>query len=112
MASRHVIQRFADRLATNYGPERVILFGSHARKRADVGSDVDILVLMSFRGSSVRQAAAILSDLRPEFPVDLLVRTRAEFDRRIKQGDCFLSDIDQQGLVLYEKAHAGVGAES
>ena len=42
---------FVDHAVEVAKPERVILFGSYARGAATVDSDVDLLVVMNYRGS-------------------------------------------------------------
>ena len=69
-------------------------------------SDVDLLVVMRYKGHSARMAAAILNKLEPEFSVDLIVRTPSELRKRLAQQDQFLAQIVRNGKVLYEAAHA------
>ena len=40
------IQAYADEVARRFRPEKIIFFGSHARGRPTVDSDVDLLVIM------------------------------------------------------------------
>ncbi|MBH0185089.1 MAG: nucleotidyltransferase domain-containing protein, partial [Nitrospira sp.] len=44
------------RIVERFHPERVILFGSHARGTAGPQSDVDLLVVMQAQGSKRRCA--------------------------------------------------------
>lgn len=74
--------------------------------RGAMGSDVDLLVVMRYRGMSVRKAAEILNRVEPEFPVDLMVRSPQEIRKRLAMKDPFLAEIVQRGKVLYEAAHA------
>ena len=109
MISLEAIQELADRIAAEFEPQKIILFGSHAEGRAGRDSDVDLLVLMRFKGKGYRKAAEILKRLQPSFPVDLIVRTPAQFKQRIRMGDFFLRDIEEYGKLLYEKDYARVG---
>jgi hypothetical protein len=63
---------------------------------------VDLLVIAPFKGKSVHQSVKIRMELRPQFPVDLLVRTPEKVRRRIEMGDGFMREILQEGKVLYE----------
>ncbi|MBH0185097.1 MAG: nucleotidyltransferase domain-containing protein [Nitrospira sp.] len=47
------------RIVERFHPERVILFGSHARGTAGPQSDVDLLVVMQAQGSKRRCAVEI-----------------------------------------------------
>ncbi len=60
-------------------------------------SDVDLLVIGSFRGRSVDTSVEIQMKLRPAFPVDLLVRTPEKVRERIEMGDTFMQEILDQG---------------
>jgi predicted nucleotidyltransferase len=96
------IQEFADQIAAKFSPERVILFGSHAKGLAGPDSDVDILVVLSHDGRNAKKAAEILSELDPTFEIDLLVRTPADLETRLRLGDDFMIDILNEGVKLYD----------
>ena len=100
------IRALSRRIAQEFSPDRIILFGSHARGRAHPDSDVDLLVVMQCKGPGARKAAEILNSLEPEFAVDLIVRTPGEIRRRLAQRDPFLVEAVRRGKVLYEAAHA------
>src|SRR5215510_2505745 len=48
-----LIDRMVKRIVKNFRPEKIILFGSHARGEAGPDSDVDLLVVMPVQGSVV-----------------------------------------------------------
>ncbi len=102
LISLPAIRKFGRRIGTEFGADRVILFGSHARGDANEDSDVDLLVILSFRGRSVDQTVRIHLELRPSFPVDLIVRTPQAIQRRLRMGDYFIRTILNEGRVLYE----------
>lgn len=105
MISDAQIRKLSRRIAEQFSPERIILFGSRAHGRARRDADVDLLVVMRFKGHSARKAVEILNRVEPEFGVDLLVRTPQELRRRLAQRDCFLGEIVRRGKVLYDTAH-------
>lgn len=39
-----------ERIVTNFHPDKILLFGSHARDDAGPDSDVDLLVVVDFGG--------------------------------------------------------------
>lgn len=80
--------------------EKVILFGSRARGQAGDDSDVDILVLT--RNTRLR-ALDIYRRIHKTLPLDLIVMTESRFRTRLKAGDFFLMDIDEQGVLLYAR---------
>lgn len=103
MIPASLIQDLAASIAREFHPQRIILFGSHARGEATPDSDVDLLVLMPRNGQTRHaQITAILTRCHLGFPVDVLVRTREEFEERLAMNDWFMRDIQREGKVLYE----------
>src|SRR5215471_10906393 len=107
----HVIRRFARQVAERFHPDKIILFGSYAYGTPHADSDVDILVIMPAR-NQLDQAVKIELACDPPFPLDIIVRTPHNMKWRLADGESFLREITTKGKVLYEKNHAGVGAES
>jgi predicted nucleotidyltransferase len=105
-----VIRRFARQVAERFGPDKIILFGSYAYGTPHADSDVDILVIMPAR-NQLDQAVKIELACDPPFPLDLIVRTPHNMQWRLAEGESFLREITTKGKVLYEKNHAGVGAQ-
>jgi predicted nucleotidyltransferase len=102
MVSLKEIREIAKRIARDFQPERIILFGSHARGTSTAASDVDLLVVMRVKGRRSAKAVEILEKIRPRFGVDMLVRTPEEVRQRLSWNDFFLRDIIEKGRVLYE----------
>ncbi|MBA3485531.1 MAG: nucleotidyltransferase domain-containing protein [Pirellulales bacterium] len=109
MVSMADIEQLAAKIVREFRPDKVILFGSHARGTAGPDSDVDLLVIVRFDGKGWRKAAEIRSRIAPTFPLDLLVRAPDEMSRRVRDGDPFLKEIAEQGVELHAKDHARMG---
>jgi predicted nucleotidyltransferase len=102
MASQSDIRSLADNIVREFQPEKIILFGSHARGDAKPDSDVDLLVIMPRNGKEHhQQAAEIHLKCHPGFPMDVLVRTREEFEERLGMRDWFMRDIARESKVLH-----------
>ena len=101
-----LILKYAEQIARQFRPDRIILFGSYAYGKPTANSDVDILVIMPFEGKGTRKAAEILLATDPRFPIDLIVRTPDQVKTRIQLGDFFIREVTERGRVLYEAAHA------
>jgi predicted nucleotidyltransferase len=102
MITRSQIEEFARRIAEEFRPERIILFGSYAYGTPTEDSDIDLLVIMPTDGKSrYQQAADIYSKCRAAFPVDLIVRTPEEFQQRQQMRDWFIRDVAREGVTLY-----------
>src|SRR5437867_8423741 len=99
-----VIRCFARRVAEQFQPNKIILFGSHAYGRPHADSDVDILVVMPAR-NEIDQSIRIRWAVPAPFPMDLLVRTPRNLQWRLEEGDWFLREVVSRGKVLYEKAN-------
>lgn len=97
MVTMSSIEEFGKQIGREFGAERVILFGSYARGTVTDDSDVDLLVIVPFKGRSVDKSVEIRMKLRPKFPVDILVCTPEKVRQRIEMGDDFMWEILQKG---------------
>jgi predicted nucleotidyltransferase len=104
-AMRKEIAMIAETIADHFAPEKIILFGSYAYGTPGEDSDLDLLVVLPFRGKSVYKAIDIMDAVKPTIPIDFIVRTPEQMQLRLKQKDFFLSRILKQGKVLCEAAH-------
>ena len=92
----------ADNIARQFSPEKIILFGSHARGNPGPDSDVDLLVVMAHEEHASRKAAEITSRVHPRrFPLDLIVRSPETLRKRMEMNDWFVRDLMREGRVLY-----------
>jgi predicted nucleotidyltransferase len=99
------LTKAVERIVAGVSPDKVILFGSHARGDAGRDSDVDLLIVAetSLRPADrVRTVSRLLSP-RP-FPVDIIVRTPEEMERDLQRTDPFMREIVASGRVLYERS--------
>ena len=103
MVAQKEITRYVDELARKFAPDRVVLFGSHAKGDADKDSDVDLLVIMRHNTRNVKKAIEISRDIKRSFPLDLLVRKPGEVRHRLKERDVFLRSIMEEGKTLYDR---------
>jgi len=99
------IKIFCRQLALEYRPRRIVLFGSYARGKPRPDSDVDLLVVMPFKGSGISKAAEMIRKLSPSFAVDLVIRTPTDIERRVAMNDFFLKEATK-GKLLYEAPNA------
>ena len=98
-----LLSEIVSKIVKHFHPDKVILFGSRAWGEPAEESDLDILVVMDVDGSPIRKAAEISRIARPGFlPMDIIVRTSDEIERRIRIGDPFIRRIIDKGKVLYE----------
>src|ERR1700691_903368 len=74
------IMRMVRRIVKKFAPERIILFGSHARGHAGPDSDIDLLVLMPVEGSKRQKQLELQMELGDRaIPLDIIVSRPEEF---------------------------------
>jgi predicted nucleotidyltransferase len=95
-----------------FDPEKIILFGSYAYGSPTSESDVDLLVIVETNDSTLKLSAEIALSLDHSFPLDIIVKTPEQFEKRLQNGDFFLEDISLNGKIMYERADKGMGSES
>jgi len=111
-AMQKEIRRIALEIAKKFDPEKIILFGSHAAGKADADSDIDLMIIIDSAISSVDMAVKISLSVRHNFPLDILVKTPAEVNKRLESGDFFVRQILKEGVVLYERSRKRVDRKS
>jgi predicted nucleotidyltransferase len=99
-----VIRHYCRQIAEKFRPDKILLFGSYAYGKPDADSDVDLLVVMPC-ANQTNQAVRIRLALTAPFPLDLIVRTPQKLRQGLQDGDWFLWDIVENGIVLYEKTN-------
>ncbi|MEK7765895.1 MAG: nucleotidyltransferase domain-containing protein [bacterium] len=93
------------RLADQFKPDRIILFGSHSRGDAGPDSDVDLLVVMPLAGSR-REIGRDMTLAVAGFglPNDILVVTPEEVERDRDQVGTVIRPALREGIVLHERS--------
>jgi len=92
------------RIVKRFHPDRVILFGSHARGTADPDSDVDLLIVMSVTGSKREKQLEVRRALH-EFKVskDIIVTTPEDFEWRKEIPGTIERPAVREGKVVYAR---------
>ena len=104
--AREKIIKLSQDIAKEFKPDRIILFGSYACGIPRDDSDVDLLVILPYEGSSLRKTWEIINKIKPMFAIDLLVRSPQEVEQRLAWNDFFMQEIIKRGKVIYESANA------
>ena len=96
--------QMVERVRSLFSPDRIILFGSHARGDAGPDSDIDLLVVLP-QVDDTRRAAVEIRRALADFPVgkDIIVTTPAEIERRGNLVGSILRPALRDGKVLYER---------
>ena len=91
------------RLVNEFHPEAIYLFGSHAWGKPTADSDLYLLVIISrSRQKPVQRAVRAQRSLRGvKAAVDVLVKTRREFERYTSVKASLEAQIAREGKLLY-----------
>ena len=105
MISNETLLKVRERLVDGFAPSRIILFGSQARGTADDRSDVDILVVCTFKGKRRHLMLEMDRALRGlNLARDIMVLTPEEFERDRHIPGTIARPAWREGKVLYESA--------
>lgn len=104
MASRlpPSLERTLRRLVLAFAPERIVLFGSHAKGTDHAGSDIDLLVVADLHGNPSahrRRAQQLIAGCFP--PVDLVFCSTQDLREAATARSPFLQAVLQTGSVIY-----------
>ncbi len=103
MALPALIDRVLEGLM-DYGPEKVILFGSYARGDYDEFSDIDLIVIKDTEQRFFQRLAEVDAFMPRDVKADVFVYTPQEFQTMVESGNPFIEQALKDGIVLYEKA--------
>ena len=100
-----VLDNLVRRIAGQFFPDKIILFGSRARGDAHPDSDIDLLVLFSEVADPNKRAAELYRSLA-DFtrPMDIVVSTSSRFERYRNVVNTVYWPASREGKVLYERA--------
>ena len=101
------LERILLTLATEYQPEKVILFGSMAQASVREWSDLDLVIIKNTSKPFLQRLRAVALLCRAPIGVDFLVYTPREFAEMIADQNPFiLEEVLRKGKVLYERQSA------
>lgn len=99
------LDEMVQRIVGRFHPDRIILFGSHAKGESTENSDLDLLVVMPVEGSRRSKANEIdlaLSDRT--VPLDVIVVTPDQFERQRDVLGTIVREAVREGKTVYERA--------
>jgi predicted nucleotidyltransferase len=109
--STQTIYKIVNRLK-EINPDKVILFGSYAWGDPHGESDLDIIVVTNDdimpknykeKMEIYLKVSTLLSELKKQTPIDLVVHTRPMYNKFLKLGSAFSKEILKKGKILYER---------
>jgi predicted nucleotidyltransferase len=91
-------------LATEYHPEKVILFGSLAAETVGEWSDLDLVIVKDTTLPFLQRLKEVALLCRAQVGVDYLVYTPNEFADMVAQENPFIvNEVLHRGKVVYER---------
>lgn len=101
---QEAIHEMVRRIVGRFHPEKIILFGSHARGTAGADSDADLLIVMQISGSKRKKSVEIdLALAGIGLPKDVIVVTPEEVERYRNTIGAIIYPALREGRVLYER---------
>ncbi|MEK7658317.1 MAG: nucleotidyltransferase domain-containing protein [Patescibacteria group bacterium] len=100
------IKNIVDKIALEYKPEKIILFGSFAWGKPNQDSDVDLFVVKQSKKKRIdRERELRLKLFGYNFPaMDILIYTPEEVEKSVNEyKNLFIEDILRNGKVIYAK---------
>ena len=102
--TKFIIQNILQKLIAEYTPRKVILFGSYAYGVPERDSDIDLLIIKETSERYIDRWVTVqhvLTGTHPTFPLETLVLTPQEVEKRLTVGDQFITEILEKGKILY-----------
>jgi len=103
MKNQKEIRKIVEQIVKNYRPEKIILFGSFAYGNPGIASDIDLLIIKKTKKRKVDRIKDVLMKVESDFPIEPLVYSPEELQKRLNLGDFFFQDITKNGKVLYAR---------
>lgn len=98
-----VLVEMVRRLVASFHPERIYLFGSHARGDSSLGSDFDLVVVVpkSSLPRYRRDQEAFRALVGVGVSKDVIVFTSDEFERKRTVVCSLPATVEREGILLY-----------
>ncbi len=100
------LQKICNLIIEDYDPDKIILFGSHARNEEKEESDLDLLILSDSEKNKPRFKRGL--ELRVKLsqfiiPKDLLFFSHEDWNQGQDVPNSFVNTIAKEGKILYER---------
>ncbi len=103
MPNKNYLKEITQQIVKEVAPDKIILFGSRAKKRQNKESDYDIFVLKNDLTHKRKLAQRIYLKLDVDVSVDIIVETTQRYNQLKDNPFLIYSDIAKYGRVIYEK---------
>jgi len=103
---KEILRDLTEKLVVQFSPEKIYLFGSQAWGNPSSDSDIDLMILLNHSEEpKARRAAKAYKAIREysNIPIDILVRTKYEFEQFSNVKATLQYKIVNEGEILYER---------
>ena len=96
------IQNVVEQIVLHFNPQKIILFGSYAWGKPTESSDVDLFIVQkSDETKRVRQISLKKKLFGSGVPMDIIIYTPEELEKRINIRDVFVRKVLRDGKLIY-----------
>ena len=96
------INDIVNKIAINFNPDKIILFGSYAAGNPSNDSDLDLLIIKDTDQPQHQRSYEIHKSLIGTMvPIDILVYTMKEFEQEKNEKNSFLYSAIRTSKILY-----------
>lgn len=101
---KNTLGKIIDYTARIADPEEIILFGSMGTGKANLFSDVDLLII-SENSAIKKEVAERIKDFSRELSLksDVLICSKSEIERETQTPNSFIAAIIKSGKIVYKK---------
>ena len=93
-----------NKIALNFNPEKIFLFGSYASGTPDRDSDLDLLIIQNSKLPRHKRVFEIRKSLIGSMiPLDIIVYTPEEFESEKEIRFSFINSAIKSSKLLYER---------
>ena len=95
-----MFENIAKQIVDMYLPQKILLFGSHAKGNAKPNSDIDLCVVAD-TSNKRKTLADMYYYIDSELPIDILLYTPKEWEDCVHDFASFAHKINKEGVLLY-----------
>jgi uncharacterized protein len=104
MIENSKINEIVNKIALNFNPEKIFLFGSYGSDSPDHDSDLDLLIIQNSKLPRHRRVFEIRKSLVGSMiPLDIIVYTPEEFEIEKEIKFSFINNAIKTSKLLYER---------
>lgn len=92
------LTEFLRKIKPRFGIKRALVFGSFAKRELNEGSDIDVIIIGSFRGKMHERILDVL--LETDLPIEPLCYTESEFQKMLENKDPLIMEALEKGYWL------------